>query len=1283
MDRLKKVLKNIVKFILPVFLVGFSILSYFIYNPPAFIIEMIRKQAEVQTLKATDLYTKVDKISRLRLGLFHQTAIAEGITVLKNNKTNAPKFIDSNKLEIRFNLLSFLIYGAEKSTLELNIIKPVVNMNRNKKGEFDIDSPLFQPTEKKEESKAKIPRILFTLEDGMFNYTDDTFANKLIVNAKIPLFKAEVQNSEYVKYQTQIYNENDLLALTGTLNTKTGQGKVDSRVKIENVSKWVNVFYNVSQGEIILKNGAVDLGINASWDNLKMLNLKFSSKGSAKDLIGKFPYYKNVVNIDNLVFELDQNKLDLKDLTIKTLGSTLKLKADTVYNGEKTYIKSNIKGQDLNFKEIINSLDKKILSDDIKKIGLSGIGNFDINLDGYYPKLSKKLAFISYPEKFQPRKIDGVIDIEKGSIYGANIDKVNTKVFVSKNDVTLKDIYIKAYNGKVSGNLVVNKLFKGEIGKVDTKNAYFSGDLKADKISIDKVLYDFKDPVPLKYKPYGIINANAKIDGKLNDPIVKAKVYSPKIVFNPKYSEFNTINNIYADIDYSKNDINVKSRLDSYDFGNAVVDFKMKNQDKITVKTVTDNFKMQTLNQFIPNTKISSGNLDANIFTDVSLKSLKNKKLTADQITKLVNAKGNLSFSGVNLAYQTKKSPFTLTNTSGNIFLDVGNGDIISKINLNSNETGVINTNLTLNNMDMIQANVSTVKLPLKKVEPFVKNLYVKSGVITIKSNIKTSIKALTNKSLSTDQLLSYIYTDSKINIDNANLVYKSKKPITLTNGFSDIYINSDGNDLKSNILLTANEYGSTNADIYINRLNTVNARVNTNNLPAKTISNFVPNLNSNKGLATINANIDTSLNQIRFSRLPISSLINTKAKISLDNSNFTYKLKNNKFLTSTNTNANMYLSLKNGNVATELEFISDQFGQGNLVGSLKSFDNTYARLNVENISSKTLENFVPNLKVKSGNGNVKVILNTSLKQLSKEPSLDKLTYLLNLKADLNFKNNNLIYGKGKSKINIDNGLANIKFDMQNGLLKSTYLLASDKFGRFTGFLDIDKNRNVIGALSNNSLNLKNISQFIPNSDINRGLGQFNLAIAGNLKKFNQDPAAIAVRGAINVDDLIASYNSKGKKYDIELSSLRNTFNYAGGIFKTDLSANSKDLGHLAAYANLDGDGKITGKLYSRDINIANIDKFINSPKFDINNGNLGFTVTFNGSFSEIMESSLYFDAKGDILLNQFAMTYKDLNKTEKIKLDNGKVIERDKQINQNVNRITVDFDWKKRYFIF
>ncbi|RYX99644.1 hypothetical protein EON78_03210, partial [bacterium] len=502
------------------------------------------------------------------------------------------------------------------------------------------------------------------------------------------------------------------------------------------------------------------------------------------------------------------------------------------------------------------------------------------------------------------------------------------------------------------------------------------------QFNLGKILTDLKDPVPLAYKPYGSINGNVKVAGKLADPQVKAKVYSPQLRFDPKYSQLSNINDLYVDASYSKNLIDAKTKLVSYDFGRTAVDFTMKNQDIIAVKADTDNLKLNSLNQFIPNTvnaNINSGNLDAKVIADFSLKAIKDKRnLTPERLTKIVNAKGNLDFSGLNLIYKTAKSPFTLTNTSGNFYLDMGQGDIASRLNLNSNETGVVNANLDLNDMDALNAKVSTVNLPLKKIEPFVPNLYVKSGNISLKSNVVTSLKTLMNKNLSLDQIIAYLNTDTTLGIKNVNLLYKTpQRPYSLSNANGDFYLNSNGRDLNSDLQLVSSEYGNASAEIFVNDLNALNARINVKDISTKTVASFVPKLNATKGLVSVSANVNTSLNQIRFSKLPITSLIETKARINLDNSDFAYTLAKNKFVRSTNTNADMYLSLKNGNVASELSFGSDQFGTGNLVASLKNFNDTYARLNVNNIPSKTLETFVPNLKVKSGNGDIKLTVNT------------------------------------------------------------------------------------------------------------------------------------------------------------------------------------------------------------------------------------------------------------------------------------------------------------------
>src|SRR5690349_5271415 len=127
-DKVKQFLKGFAKYSLIVIVICFAVFTYFLYNPPAFVINFIRTQAELQVLKATDLHTSIDRISTLRLGFFQQTAVTEGIIIRKNNTLKAPYFIKSEKLELKFNALSFLIFGAEKATLRLDIKSPIIDL---------------------------------------------------------------------------------------------------------------------------------------------------------------------------------------------------------------------------------------------------------------------------------------------------------------------------------------------------------------------------------------------------------------------------------------------------------------------------------------------------------------------------------------------------------------------------------------------------------------------------------------------------------------------------------------------------------------------------------------------------------------------------------------------------------------------------------------------------------------------------------------------------------------------------------------------------------------------------------------------------------------------------------------------------------------------------------------------------------------------------------------------------------------------------------------------------
>ena len=82
------------------------------------------------------------------------------------------------------------------------------------------------------------------------------------------------------------------------------------------------------------------------------------------------------------------------------------------------------------------------------------------------------------------------MEINDAGAMGTRIEKISTKIDLDGNDAKISDFYLKGYQGTVTGNVNVKKLFKGKIGAVDQKNAYLFGEVKADKIAINNIIDD-------------------------------------------------------------------------------------------------------------------------------------------------------------------------------------------------------------------------------------------------------------------------------------------------------------------------------------------------------------------------------------------------------------------------------------------------------------------------------------------------------------------------------------------------------------------------------------------------------------------------------------------------------------------------------------------------------------------------------------------------------------------------------------------------------------------------
>ncbi len=1419
-DKITQIFKKFAIYIIILVVLVFSTLTYFIYNPPAFIISEIRKQAEVQILKATDLYASIDRISTLRLGLFHQTAVAEGITILKNNNLRAPIFIKSEKLEIGFNVISFLIWGAEKSTLALNIIKPVVNLNRNKKGEFDIDSPLFQPHEAKEEKPAEIPRIIFKLEDGLVQYSDQTFINKLKVNARIPLIQAELQNSQYVKYVAKLIEDKDLIDLKGTFNTRTGQGSVDSKINIKDFTRWANVFYDTTKGDFVLNKGSVDLKLKGKWENFAFYALEFNTDIDAKDIIGKFPLYSHQVNIKELNANITQNKLNISNLKLYSNGTFFNGKTESVYNGKDTYIKAHLTSEHFNLGDVLSSLDKKIIDNNIRELHLSGLAKADITLDGFYPQINKKLNFIQYPEAFQLRDLKGSINIQNGTFLNSNVSNLSSKIHMNEHDLVLTDFKGKAYDGTVTANLIIKDLFKGKIGEANIKTAHYLGNIKAEGINADTIINDFNIPVPNEYRPYARVDGNVKMTGFLTTPEIKGKIHSPLVTFNPKYSKIYPIENFYSDVDYSKDFIRVKSNLNSINFGNTFIDFAMKDLDFINVKAHAKGLKANATEAFVPNMTLKGGIINGDINTTFSLKEYQRyKKPSTERLTHIIKVKGDLDLSGVNVTYQlpsmliksmnttgelrvhmdngeiksqaalisndygsvhgnfslrdlnlfkgkfkinnipvktletyipslrvkngsadittdittsleslTKRDSLTeivkntktnsyikftntslkygqkakiisSTNSTGNIYLSSGNGNLSSNISMMSDEFGNLKGNFRINNLDILNGTLSADNFKITELAPFIPNLKIKSGIGDITANINTHI-GIFDRNFSAEKLLNSSSIKGLIKLSEANLNYNGglKEPIALTHTNGTISMNNNNGNLTSVISLASEEFGDSNLSFNLKKLNSLNIKADIEKVSANKIARFIPGLSAANGTVSLSANLNTYLGAFKnySGSENLMSKIYTRGYISFDNNDLIYQLTNTKKVLSTNTAGKVYFSLKNGTLSSEISVASNELGNTNAVISINNLDTTFAKIDIDNIPVQTLELFVPKLSVKSGTGDITAIVNTSLKGFKGKITLDKLTYLLDTNSSIYFKNTAMTFSGGKSSsIDINNGVADIDLNINDGIVKSKFFFSTNEFGTASGYLDVDKDRNVNGKLTNRNINMINISSFIPNVDIAKGNGVLDIVAFGNIREFAHNPGALAVNGYFDIDNLNAKYSSTGKIYPLDINSYHNNFTYTKGYLETDMKLISKNMGNLNANFNLNPEGDLKGKIYSTDVMLANLNPVINEKNFNFLEGTGDLNINLDGNIYNIIEDPLNFKASGLIDFNKVKSTYIQKikeNEAENLQKEDISVavedtkpsselsinpLEKAKIYNQNLDALKADFKWQ------
>lgn len=913
----------------------FSSLIYTISNPPEFLREFLKNQLEEQILSNTGLISNLNKISKLKLGLFNQTVVLDGIEILNGNNYRAEKILVAGKLEASFNTFNYLFGTPENSKLKVVLIEPRINLKRKKDGSFAINSPLFKDKKTKNttDSTYTLPQIDILIKNGLIHYKDFSFVNKLELNEKIELIALKLDKKSDLEYKT-IFSENkNNIDVNGTINIKSGKGNIKTEANYLNISKLINVFYDLSKGKNKLKLGDINLSAKASWDNFKLANLKFNTDLGIKNIIAKTEYYKDRVTIEDLKINLTEQSLNIDNL--KILGGTYNalLKGSGTYNGSNPSLLVNLETTKLSLDKIMESA---FIPESVKKLNLTGnissSSNIKIDLEAL------KTNIVSYPTKVNIKSIKGYLLADKGTFLNSKYQKIKTKFELNNKDLILSKLDSDLYYGNLSGYFSLKNLFDESISKATPDKAFYAANLKAQNINYSQIINDFKVKIPTKYNPYGKVSGDFTMSGKLVNPKLQGFANAQEVLF--KGNNNFSIKNLQAKFSYDKDNISIKSDINNSSFGNTHIDFDLKKLNAVKVSTKLKNFNFHNLNYFVPNLNFKQGIANGTIKTYFSIKNLISVKNPLEYLDKL-NIKANLDLKNSDFSYQ---KAFSTTDTSGKLILDLEKGKLKSKISsLLSNEYGnldgyfsfdqkTLNANFTLKNLPI-------ASLPIK-IYPFT----LKSGKMNLNSKSKINLASLNSKHF----LASFIKnseTDSKLGLSDVNLNYSMKnKSFNIKNLNSNINLVINNGILTSDLLLTSKETGeikanfnSTKADTFtsfaeIKKLDLTNFNLISGADIKKGDSSFIIKAkgNLNNITKTVEASGSFKVNDLKASfknTYPINFTY-------LDNS-FVYKNQTLNLITTSN-------SSEIGDIKLNLKYLNTN---SNITANLKIIDNDISKL--------------------------------------------------------------------------------------------------------------------------------------------------------------------------------------------------------------------------------------------------------------------------------------------------------------------------------------------------
>lgn len=1103
-------------FITFIFLVVLFLL-YVLNFPPYFVKEYIKNETENQIIKNINLYTKIEKVTKLKFGIFEQKAIAENIIILKGNDYRKEIFIKSRKIEISFNLISLLFTKLDNFKININLIGSEINLKRFKNGKFDINSPLFEIRETKQEKYKKdilLPSINILIRDAFINYLDLSFEKALRLNTNIKYLRLKIVEGTKVFYDTDIYDKIIELKLNGYFHLNKKYSNNGFQIKTNNISRIINTFINLKKYDSYISGGNLNLSGYISFDNLSFKNLKLNSDIILNNLIFKNNKFNAPININTISVNLTEKTINIKEFNLFSLGSTLNLNLNSNFSDKNNFFKVNFSGKNILLQKIFQLLKINIpIFTDI---------NTNFSLEGSFKDFKKYNQFIKYPTNILLNK--GKSYFEANNIKYQNIvtDRFSFNLNLNRDKIYLENINSNILNGNINGIIKISN-FKG----LNIKNSNINGKIFIRNIKLYKY---FKVP---KF----LLNSEIKLSGK---------TINPKINFVSNIPSIDNYENLNINSDISYYDKNVYGTINSNSYyGLNKVGFELKSLDLLYLNLSLKKIPLKILNNYDNSINFNSGYFYTDLETKFSLKKLDKKNILNNNFF----IKNKTSIKNCNFIFNNKK----FSNFNINVLIDVYNKDVKSFLNIKSNKIDKVTSYISFNKNKDISLNLKINKLPLNLLNFFSKDIKFLKGDLDTKINLKTNIDTILKKDFKNIELYSVA------NIDNVDLKYKK---IILNNIKGDLFLDLNKNLSTSNVFINSKQFN------LISKINLFKSKLkgdfNINNLNIKYF-NVLENINIKDGFVNIKSKFDTDINNI-FNSLVLKTdidLNNLSSDIKLEGKNFNLIIpsyrsiinyKNNYFVSSNKFNSDF---IKEGNIS----FIINHEGlvNGNL--KISSLDITKANIFLDEedykIKNARLDSELKfkfkykdiNSLIISGNTNLKDIKFNYFNKLYVKEKLNKNYIESNdidlVKVNFNFKDNFLKVKNIKVNKNNSNLIGKLEFNIKdftgNLLLKSNNIEFNDlKIFKIYGFnkgnfkslyLNSSLNKDYKKVFSEIFFTIENISsnQTISGDiSLNKGLLNINNIILKKGYHF------LDISGKVNFNDKNLYIVSNSKEFSIK-----------------------------------------------------------------------------------------------------------------------------------------------------